>query len=134
MKSLLSIVLILATEVACSQEIQWTDTTSYRIKATLIKAEKLSPDCGIIAWALAQRFKIIESDHPYLKPNYSAVLIQPCPELIGRNFFIAGSDYEITVSRNLAAPFGYSVINNFKRNLFTFWIKSINPVSNNSEK
>jgi len=61
MKFFLFILGLLISTGLLSQQVENIDTSIYTLKAKLLKAEPLPPHCGIMAWAMAQKFKIIES-------------------------------------------------------------------------
>ncbi len=104
---------------------QRVDTT-YNFKARLTKAVQLTPFCGTIAWAIAQKFEVISTDFPGYKNKY-VVVIQPCPEFLGKNFFKSNTVYNITVADSSGAKFGYSYTNIYqKENIPTFWSREIN--------
>ena len=95
-----------------------------------MKAEPNPPHCGVIAWALTQKFEILESNFGVLKPKHSVLLNEPCPEFLGNNFFITNRIYEAKITEKSNAPFVYAIINNHeKENLPTFWIQEIKIIS-----
>ena len=96
-----------------TQQLENQDTIIHDIKVKLIKPESPPPDCGIFAWALAQKFEILESNFSVLETGFKIVLIQPCPEFLGNNFFIKGRIYEVKIAYISEAPFYYTVINNY---------------------
>lgn len=109
-----------------AQEINNTDTTTYRLKVKLTKAEDPPPHCGTIAWALAQKFEIIESNISFIKPTYHVILIKTCPEFLGANYFADRRIYEVTVNLENKELIGHSILNKYSAsNLPTFWIKGI---------
>ena len=104
------------------------DATTYSVKAKLVKAINLPPGCGILAWAVAQKFEIIKSSIPEINSGF-VVVIEPCPEIPGKNFFKKNKIYSISVGRNNNAPFNYVFQNNYeKEKLPTFWSRKINLV------
>lgn len=126
MKFLICCFLSITVFQSKAQQSTNTDTTTYNLKVKLVKAENYPPGCGVIAWALSQRFEIIESDYSILKPKYIVALIEPCPEFLGRYYFVTGKIYTVKVSKTSGAPFGYTITNESKnKNLFTLWIKEI---------
>ncbi|TAL46707.1 MAG: hypothetical protein EPN92_05660 [Chitinophagaceae bacterium] len=118
-----------------SQEKVVSDTSLYIFKAKLIKVEPLPPHCGIFAFALAQKFEIIESNFSPVKPRFIVLLIQPCPEFLGKNFFLKNRVYYLQVSQVNNAPFSYIIMNSYKtEKLLSFWIRDIKfEVQNNSK-
>jgi hypothetical protein len=124
---------ILLSFAAFPQNVLVNDTIVCQVKVKLVKAERLPPHCGVIAQALAQQFEIIESSFEVLKPTYKVLLIQPCPELLGHDFFLTGQIYTATISTVNDTQTDYLVNNaTGKANLLTFWIRKIKapPVMN----
>ena len=112
--------------ITSAQHVPGNDTIACHVKVKLVKAERLPPHCGVTAQALAQQFEIIESSFDVLKPTYKVLLIQPCPESLGKEFFLTGQIYTATISTVNDSPINY-LINNAtgKPNLLTFWIRQI---------
>ena len=126
MKIFFFILFLFISSGLLSQEIKSADTTIYTIKAKLLKAEPLPAQCGVMAWAMPQKFIIIESNYPPIKPNFIIVLIQPCPEFLGKGYFIKNRIYDIKVAQTSGAPFGYAIFSTFKIDRFlSFWIRDI---------
>ncbi len=127
MKILLTVLCLINAWESFSQN----DSALHSLKVKLIKAEPSTPHCGVIAWALTQKFEIIESDFSYMKPKYPILLNKSCPEFLGPEYFITNRVYLVKVAENSGAPFGYSVINNYqKEKLPIFWIREIKLVIN----
>jgi hypothetical protein len=97
---------------------------TYIFNVKLENKPVLSPDCGIIAWATAIKYKVLNTDYPNFKGDYILIL-EPCPELKGKFFFSKGMFYKIKASKNSSANFGYSIINNYKKEkLPILWSRS----------
>jgi hypothetical protein len=108
-----------------------TDSTEYILKVRLTKAQHHPPDCGIFAWALAQKFEVAESNLTEIKPSAFVLLNEPCPEFLGYNFFITSKLYKVWVTKKNRAPFTYMVISDYKKEkLPVFWIQKIELVNN----
>lgn len=102
-----------------------TDKPIYTVKAKLLRSEPLPAHCGYVAWALAQKFEIIESNIPEISKGI-ILIIEPCPEFQGKNFFTQNTTYNIIIEKDNDAPFSYVVINNFEKNKIpTFWSRDI---------
>lgn len=85
------------------------------------------PGCGVLSWAAAYRFKVIESNHPKFlsKP---VIMIIGCPELYGHNFFLKDKVYTIKAARNNDGSVVEGSINpsNYKnQKLPIFWEREI---------
>lgn len=108
------------------QSFSQNDSTFHILKVRLIKAEQGTAHCGFMAWALAQKFEILESDSYYMKSSYRIILIQPCPELLGQGYFLTNRIYTVKISQNSNAASLYTVTNKYaKENLPLYWIKEI---------
>jgi hypothetical protein len=108
-----------------SQNSETNDTVIYKLKAKLVNARPNPPGCGVIAWANAQKFEVIESNYPLPKGS-KIIIIQPCPEFLGIDFFKNKKNYLITFGKHNNAPFGYTIINEFeKEKLPTVWCREI---------
>ena len=124
MKKFIFIPIVFLITSVYSQLPEVPDTTTYTIKAKLLKAEGHPPHCGVIAWALAQKFEIIESDFDIPKPKFQCLLIQTCPEFLGENYFVKNKIYNLKVTKKSMTPFSYTVINPYEKdNLLIFWIR-----------
>lgn len=108
-----------------------SDSTLHTLKVRLIKAQPNPPGCGVVAWALTQKFEIIESDFLLMKPGYSILLNQPCPDFFGADYFRRNRTYIVKVAKDSGDPFSYTVINNYeKEKLPLFWIREIQLIIN----
>jgi hypothetical protein len=124
-KVCLFLVVFFISLIAKSQQQEAKDSIAYNLKAKLINAKPTSPGCGIFAWAVGQKFEVIESNS-YLKPGSTIIIIQPCPELLGANFLKNGSTYSIKMGRGNNAPFSFIVINDFEKDKFPImWCREI---------
>ncbi len=107
------------------------DTAYHHLTVRLLKAERPTPHCGVIAWAITQKFEIMESDFPPMKVKYPVLLYTTCPEFYGNHYFIAGKAYKVKVTEINTAPFTYTIVNNYKKDdLPSFWIQEIEPINN----
>lgn len=99
----------------------------YEFKAKLTDNSFLTPDCGIIAFAVAKKFEIIESKNHDLTNKYVTIIIQ-CPELYGNNFFVNRKIYSIKAGLNNDASFGWAIVPSdyAKKKLPVFWASEIN--------
>jgi hypothetical protein len=113
------------------QSFSQNDSTFHTLKVRLIKAEQGTPHCGLMAWALAQKFEILESDSYYMKPDSRIILINACPEFLGQGYFVTNRIYNVKVSHNSHAASLYNVINRYsKEYLPIFWIEEIKIFTN----
>src|SRR5436189_4635170 len=68
-------------------------------KAKMADVPFFPPGCGGISYAVAYRFKVIESnDRQFL--NRFVIIIIGCPELYGPDFFLNDKVYSIKAARN----------------------------------
>ena len=78
-----------------------------------------------MAFGHLQKFEVLSTDFP----NYGKIfvlIIEPCPEFLGDNFFQDDKIYEVDVATNSGTTFGYSYFNNYeKENLPIFWRRKI---------
>lgn len=97
----------------------------YHFTVRLEKALSHPPGCGIMAFALLQKFEVLKTDFPNYDKKY-VLLIQQCPEFLGKNFFKTGKIYEVDVATTSGAPFDYIYGSNYKNeHLPTFWNRAI---------
>jgi hypothetical protein len=90
----------------------------------LVEVQPLPPNCGILAFALAQKFEVIRGSNS-LAANQIVVII-PCPELYGEGFFKDGSYYQAELTNQNSAPFEYGVVSNYRNsNLKTYWAEKL---------
>jgi len=66
-----------------------------------------SPGCGILKVAVAMKFKF-ESESEDL------VVLIPCPELLGENFFLKDHLYKIKLTADTTSLVGCLIINRYK--------------------
>ncbi len=113
------------------QSFSQNDSTYYTLKVRLLKAEANPPHCGVIAWALVQKFEILESNFKVLKPEHSVLLCEPCPEFLGNKYFMTNRIYEVKVTQKNSASFGHVSINSYeKEKLPSFLIQEIKILYN----
>jgi hypothetical protein len=100
--------------------------SGYVFKAKLSDNTILTPNCGILAFAVAKKFKIIESENKNLTGKFVIIIIQ-CPELYGSIFFINSRVYSIEARKEnvdslggIIHPKGYK-----KKKLPIFWARNI---------
>jgi hypothetical protein len=125
MKLLFLLYLLYTTSNVHSQNAEVKDTAVYFIKARLIEKTSLPPGCGVFAWAIAQKFEIIESAIPEIKSG-NVIIVQPCPEFLGKGFFKRRKTYTILVGRNNDAPFSFGIANKYdKEKIPVFWSREI---------
>jgi hypothetical protein len=100
-------------------------TAKYKFTGKLVETVPMTPGCGTIAWAIVHKFEVLTTTFPNYDKKF-VLLIQTCPEFLKDSFFQAGTIYEIDAATNSGVTFGYSVINNYKKeNLPTFWTREI---------
>ena len=58
----------------------------------LTKAEP-TPDCGVVAWVAAQKFELLNAGYSFI-PKKHIIVLQQCPEFLGRDFFVEGKSYK----------------------------------------
>lgn len=106
-----------------------TDSSKYTFKCKLIECVPFPPGCGVIAWALVQKYEVLETNYPGYTNKY-VLIIQPCPEFIGKEFFKKNHSYKILAATNSGVAFDYLVQNRYKmEKLPMFWCKKIEPIN-----
>lgn len=68
--------------------------SDYIFKAKMIDVPFFSPGCGVLSFAVAYKFKIVESSHPKFL-NKLVLIVIGCPELYGSDFFLKDKVYAI---------------------------------------
>jgi hypothetical protein len=97
----------------------------YSFTGKLVKAVRLTPGCGRIAWAIVQKFEVINTTFPNYNNKY-VLIIQTCPEFLKKDFFKKKKIYEISVATNSGVTFSYVVVNSYeKEKLPIFWTREI---------
>ena len=85
----------------------------------------LPAGCGVFAFGHLQKFEVLSTDFPNYDKKF-VLIIQPCPEFLGDNFFKDNKVYEVDVATNSGVTFGYVINNDYKNeNLPTFWSRKI---------
>lgn len=124
-KIIFYLVFVFAYLTTKSQNPEAKDTTVLSLKAKLISSITNSPGCGVYAWAVAQKYEVLESNN-YLNPKSIIIVLQPCPELLGKNFLKNGNVYSLLLSKENLDPFSYLVVNPFKKKKFPImWCREI---------
>lgn len=101
------------------------DSSKYTLKCKLIEQAPFPAGCGIFALALVHKFEVLETNYPGYTQKY-VLMIQPCPEFIGRAFFKAKHNYKIFAATNSGVAFDYIVVNKYKKEqLPIFWSREI---------
>ena len=95
----------------------------YLFKAKLTKLSRPTPHCGLYAWAITQKFELLDSSSANQKSKF-VLIVQPCPEFMPKGFFKRGRIYNIKASiRNRTT---HMVKNNYESlNLPTYWTEDI---------
>jgi|GEM_PF-2603782 len=97
----------------------------YHFKVKLTNAIPLPPGCGIMAFGHLQKFEVLSTDFPNYDKKF-VLIIEPCPEFLGDNFFQDNKIYKVDVATNSGVTFGYSYFNNYENeNLPIFWSRKI---------
>ena len=96
----------------------------YSGKVKLIK-KRLTPGCGVIAWASKQKFEVIEGNIPRGIDNIILIKIR-CPEFLGREFFKEGRVYKVQLSKDITSPFNYTILDENTKDQFPeYWSENI---------
>lgn len=105
----------------------------YIFKCKLTEEVQFPPGCGIVAWALVQKFEVVETDCPGYN-NKFVLIIQPCPEFTGQAFFKKGRIYKARVATNSGVTFGFSIVNKYKQETVPiFWSREIESIPGRSQ-
>ena len=100
----------------------------YMFTGKLVKAVSHTPGCGITAWAIVQKFQVLSTTFPNYDKKY-VLIIQTCPECVGKKFFKKGKIYEINVATNIGVSFNHTVINSYdSERLPTYWTRKIKRI------
>ncbi len=93
----------------------------YDFTGKLVEEVKYPPGCGYIAWGLVHKFEVLQTNNPAY-PNKYVLIIQTCPEFMGKDFFKKKQIYQIHAATNSGVTYGYVVINKYKKeSLPIFW-------------
>jgi hypothetical protein len=104
-------------------------TPKYTFKCKLMEQIPFPPVCGNLAWALVQKFEVLKTDFPGFTSQH-ILIIQPCPEFMGKAFFKRKRIYKIGAATNSGVTFGYSILNKYKKERSPiFWCREIEPVT-----
>jgi hypothetical protein len=96
--------------------------TAYEFTGRLVGAIALQPKCGNLYFAVIQKFEVLETNYPMYKEKF-VLIIQPCPEQGGKNFFRTNSIYKMDVTKN-PPHYGFVIQNLYsKDNLPKFWCR-----------
>jgi len=102
-----------------------TQDTVYHFKVRLTKALPRTPDCGYMAFALVQKFEVISTDFPNYNDRF-ILLIQPCPEFLGKNFFKTDNIYNVDAGKTSGETIGFTFTNTYdKEKLPILWSRKI---------
>jgi len=106
-----------------------TEPPSHTLKVRLTKAFPNGAGCGVLALASAMKYEVIESSFADLKAGSFVVLIQPCPEMLGDEFFISNKYYKAIVSKERSSSTMYIVTNPYEKDkISVFWIQQIESI------
>jgi len=98
--------------------------SKYKLTGKLVEALPLTPHCGIFAFAIVQKFEIISTTYPDSNQKF-ILLIQPCPEFLGKNFFNTGEIYDMDIATN-SGNIDYIYTNDYEEEkLSILWIREI---------
>jgi hypothetical protein len=121
MKPILLMSLMLVSLSLFAQAPAASDSAKYMFKCKLTERVPLPAGCGVIAWALVQKFEVLQTDCPGYSNKY-VLIIQPCPEFLGKDFFKKNDVYKIIAATTSGAPLGYTIVNRYKKEqLPIFW-------------
>ena len=95
------------------------DTLKVQLK--LVKVE-LTPDCGIFAFTTAQKFEMLWNRQSFFPTKY-VIVLQQCPEFLGKNFFVKGRIYETVLTK--AADDAGTMNSHRHEKLPTYWCNKI---------
>jgi len=90
------------------------NTKLYNFKVRLLELGPRPPDCGIMAWAIVQKFAIISTDYPNYKNKY-VLIVEGCPEFLGKHFFKQNGLYKIKASTTGGGTTNFSYSDKYKK-------------------
>lgn len=103
--------------------IRTVDTDTLKTQLKLVKVE-LTPHCGVIAWTAAQKFELLQNGQS-LFPRQYIIVLQRCPEFLGKKFFVTNRIYNAILSK---AENDNGAINSHRHEgLPTYWCTQIKP-------
>ena len=104
------------------------DATAYKIKGRLTTEGPSTPACGVVAWSIIQKFEVLSTNFPNYKNRY-VLVIQSCPEFLGKGFFKKNKIYEMEVTKKNDAVPNFVITNNYDiTKIPTFNSKKINKI------
>lgn len=92
-----------------------------KVQLRLVKVE-LTPACGTIAFTAAQKFEVLSNRQSFLPKKY-VIVMQKCPEFLGKNFFEKGRIYDAVIT--LAADDAGAMNSHRYENLPVYWCVTI---------
>lgn len=101
----------------------------YKFTGKLVEEVEMTPHCGNQAFAIVHKFEVLKTDYPNYNQKY-VLLIQPCPEFHGNNFFKNNEIYKIDVATNNGVTFNFAIFNEYdKVDLPIFWVREIEKIN-----
>ena len=111
-------ILILAVVTGCCYGQSSMKGNEYILTGEIIHNFALPAHCGVIAWGTVIEFKITSfTDTKYTAKEIGIVFT--CPEFYGPDFFRTGGKYEVQLSDENQASFGWVIINEDKLNQYS---------------
>jgi hypothetical protein len=97
----------------------------YNFTGKLVEEVEMTPPCGREAFAIVHKYEVLNTDYPNYNQKY-VLLIQPCPQFEGNNFFKKKKIYKIDVATNSGVTFNHVIFNEYdKVDLPIFWVREI---------
>lgn len=97
----------------------------YKFTGKLVEEVEMTPDCGREAFAIVHKYEVLKTDYPNYNHKY-VLLIQPCPDFYGNNFFKKNEIYKINVATNSGVTFYHAIFNDYEKvDLPIFWVREI---------
>jgi hypothetical protein len=81
-------------------------------EGSLLELPSDAPRCGDVQVAVAHRFHVIRV-LAGRTTNETAIVLIPCPELLGARFFESGAHYRIEASSDLRKAGAYTIYNDY---------------------
>lgn len=123
-KFLFSLFFSIISLMMFSQNGNTKDTATYTITVKLSKTEIPPAHCGVFAWALAQKFEVVKNESAGINPSH-IIIIEPCPEFLGKDFFKKDQLYSVIIGKNSDAPFDYIIVGYTNKKLPSYWSREI---------
>jgi hypothetical protein len=103
--------------------------TVYEFTGRLVEPTYIGSSCASFNYAVIQKFEVLETNYPDNKYKF-VLIIQPCPEQAGSDFFRANSVYKMITTKTIEQK-GFLIQNMYSgEHLPKFWSRDTKRVDN----